>query len=88
MEEKAVLKDILNLFNEAKKNPKMAKRYIQLAKKMAMKTNAKIPKELKRLYCHKCLSLFNSKNSETRIKNGFKVVKCLECGSYNRTKIC
>ncbi len=86
-EEKTVLKGILNLFNQAKNNPKMAKRYIYLAKKIAMHVNVKIPKELKKLYCHKCFSLFNSKNSSTRIKNGFKIVKCLECREIKRISL-
>lgn len=87
MEEKKVLKDIRNLFNLAKKNPKLARRYIQLAKKMAMRCNVKMPKELKRKYCHKCLSLFSSKNSRIRIKKGFRIIKCMECGNYSRTKL-
>jgi len=81
------LNRIKRLFNQAKKEPAMSKRYIELAKKTAMKTTMKIPKRLKKTYCQKCLSLFNSKNSKIRIRRDLKVIKCLKCGNYNRIKI-
>ncbi len=87
MADKDLLRDIHRLFDMAEKNPDMAKRYIRLAKKMAMRNTIKIPGELKRKFCPKCFSLFSSKNSETRIKKGFRVIKCLECGNYKRVKI-
>lgn len=88
MPDKEIFQDIYKLFNSAKKSPKLAKRYIQLAKKMAMKNTIKLPKELKKKFCSKCFSLFNAKNSKVRIKNNFKTIKCLECNSYKRIKIC
>ncbi len=81
------LESIKRLFAEAEKNPAKSKRYIQLAKKIGTGENAKIPKNLKKLCCKKCLSLFNSKNSQTRIKKGFKTIKCLECGNIKRIKL-
>ena len=86
-EEKEILKDVYRLIDMAKKNEKLSKKYIQLAKKIAMRHNIKIPGKLKKTYCNRCFSLFNAKNSLTRIKKGFKTIKCLECNSYKRIKI-
>ena len=47
-------------------------------KRLAMSHNIKL-KELRKKFCRKCYSAFNAKNSQTRIKNGFKRVKCLNC---------
>jgi len=84
---KDVLKQIQQLFDYAKKHPRMSKHYIQLAKKMAMKFNIKIPRELKKRYCHHCYSYFTPKNCRVRLKKGMRVVYCLGCGHYNRIKL-
>jgi len=59
---------------------------IKRAKKLAMSRNIKI-KEFKKKFCKKCYSMFNSKNSEVRIKNGFKVILCKECNHISRYKL-
>jgi RNase P subunit RPR2 len=59
---------------------------IKKAKKLAMSRNIKI-KEFKKKFCKKCYSMFNSKNSEIRIKNGFKVILCKECNHISRYKL-
>jgi len=84
---KEVLKQIRQLFGYASKHQRMSKHYVQLARKMAMKFNIKIPKELKKKYCHYCFSYFTPKNCRIRIKKGVKIVYCLECRHYNRTKL-
>ena len=81
-----ILRDIYRIFDTARKNTKLSKRYIRLAKKIAMRHNVKMPKELRKKYCRKCYSLFNSGNSKIRIKKGFKTIKCMECNSYMRIK--
>lgn len=81
-----VIANIFRLIGQAEKNPRLSKRFIKSAKKIAMRNTIKMPKELKKKYCSKCYSLFNSKNSETRIKNSFKTIKCLECGKIKRIK--
>lgn len=83
----AALKQINQLFDQAKKNPDMGKRYVILARKIAMKFNIKLPKELKSKYCHHCYSYLTPKNSKIRIKKTMKTVRCLECNHYNRIKI-
>ncbi len=59
---------------------------IKKIKKLAMSKNIKLGK-LKQKFCKKCYSLFDSKNSEIRIKKGFKVVKCKMCGKLSRYKL-
>lgn len=58
---------------------------IKKAKKLAMSKNIKLGK-LKRKFCKNCYSLFSPKNSEVRIKNGFKIIRC-KCGNVGRWKI-
>jgi RNase P subunit RPR2 len=58
---------------------------IKKAKKLAMSKNIKLG-ELRKKFCKKCYSLFNSNNSEIRIKKGFKITKC-KCGHISRYKI-
>jgi len=66
------------------KNP--STKEIKKAKRLAMSKNIKL-KDLKKLFCKKCFILFNSKNSETRINNSFKIIKCKNCGYISRYKI-
>ena len=55
-------------------------------KRLAMHNKIKLG-ILRKKFCRKCYSVFNAKNSLTRIKKGFKVVKCLKCGCISRWKI-
>ena len=48
-----ILRDIYRIFDTARKNTKLSKRYIRLAKKIAMRHNVKMPKELRKKYCRK-----------------------------------
>ena len=59
---------------------------IKKAKKLAMSRNIKL-KELRKKFCKNCYALFNSKNSEIRIKKGLKVIRCRECKFVSRYKI-
>ena len=61
-------------------------RQIQKAKKLAMSKNIKL-KELRKKFCKKCYSLFDSKNSEIRIKKSFKTIKCKKCSYISRYKL-
>ena len=55
-------------------------------KRLAMHNKIKLG-SLKKKFCKKCYSVFCTKNSQTKIKKGFKVVKCLKCGFASRWKI-
>jgi ribonuclease P protein subunit RPR2 len=74
------------LFDEAEKirkeNPKLAQRYIVLAKKIGMRFNVRIPKHLKRKYCKYCYSSLPA--SGRRLKNGIINIKCLNCNKMIR----
>ena len=59
---------------------------IKKAKTLAMSKNIKLGK-LRKKFCKKCYTFFNSKNSEIRIKKPLKIIKCKECGYVGRYKI-
>jgi ribonuclease P protein subunit RPR2 len=91
--EKEIAKERIEiLFDLAKKtfnsNPKLANRYIQLMRKIAMKARVKIPLKYKLFICKKCNSLLiPGKNCRVRIKSekGTKVTfTCLNCNSIKR----
>jgi len=79
------------LFREARKafrvHPERSKRYVELAKKIGMRYNVRIPGSLKRRFCSKCGSyLKQGVNCRTRInrKKQAVAVTCLECGYVSR----
>jgi RNase P subunit RPR2 len=59
---------------------------IKKAKKLAMSKRIKLG-ELKKKFCKKCYSIFNSNNSEVRVKKGFLVIRCKECKYVSRHKL-
>ncbi len=86
---KQVLEKISFLFQKAKKtkNNQLSKRYVTLARQIAKRTNTKLPKNLRRMFCHKCNTIFSGKTSQRRIKHKKVSIKCLVCGNYTRYKI-
>jgi ribonuclease P protein subunit RPR2 len=93
MKNKENLKEIAmervkQLFKEASSNPKMANRYVLLARKIAMKVNLKIPKEFKRKYCKHCNSYLRpGVNCRIRNNRSQVVYKCLDCNKFMRFKL-
>ena len=59
---------------------------IKKTKRLAMHNKIKL-KALRKKFCKRCYSVFNAQNSQTRIKKGFKAVKCLKCGCISRWRI-
>ena len=51
-----------------------------------MSKNIKL-KNYKKTFCKKCLTYFNLSNSQIRIKNKFKIIKCKECGHFSKHKL-
>ena len=78
---------ILKLFKEASLNSPKADRYVELARKIAMKMNARIPKELKRKFCKHCYSYFQKGNYRVRTRNKMIVYYCFNCKKFMRFKI-
>lgn len=88
---KIALERIKTLFDLAERyylsNKELSKRYLQIAKRISMKSNTPIPKKLKRKYCRKCYNfLIPGKSAKVRIDSKKKVVEytCLECGRIYR----
>lgn len=80
---------IKQLFQQAEKqfseHPHLAHRYVQLARKIAMKVKTKIPLKLKRRFCKHCYHYLQpGVNSRTRIKGGKVIISCFECKKFTR----
>ncbi|MEK6864418.1 MAG: ribonuclease P protein component 4 [Nanoarchaeota archaeon] len=80
---------ILKLFEEAEKNhkeePKLAKRYVELARRIATRTNTRLPFSLKRKFCKNCNAyLVPGKNARIRVKNKIMIITCLECKAISK----
>lgn len=66
----------------------LANRYINLARKIAMKVQLPLPKELKRRYCKFCYSYLQpGVNSRARIRQGKVIISCLECKKFTRVPV-
>lgn len=70
--------------NEISKN--LNSNNIKKIKTLAMSKNIKLGK-LKQKFCKKCYSLFDSQNSQIRIKNKFKIIKCKKCNNISRYRL-
>src|SRR3989344_8632928 len=72
----------------ASKNKVLANRYINLARKIAMKAKVSLPADLKRRLCKHCYHfLIPSVNSRIRTKNRKVIIYCLDCKKYTRIPI-
>jgi len=70
-------------FSERRKD--LARRYIQLSKKIAMRLRVKIPKRFKLFICKKCLvPLIPGRNAIFRVEKGVLKIICKECGHVRR----
>jgi len=95
--EKAKVREIAEkriniLFNLAEKeaekeNLKRVKRYIELARKIGMKAQYTLPKDLKRKFCKKCnMLLLPGKTCSVRADKEKKTIKCFYCNNITRYK--
>jgi ribonuclease P protein subunit RPR2 len=83
------LERIAILFAEAEKTlakeSALSKRYISLARKIAMKYKVRLPTLLKRSFCKQCNTFLKpSTNCTIRLNQGHVVYHCLGCGNYQR----
>lgn len=68
-----------------KSNPSIAKRYVTLARKIATRTNTRIPPKLKAKFCKKCFNYMKpGVNQRVRTKKGKIVRTCLICEKSTR----
>jgi len=69
------------------RDPRLSKRYVELAQKISMRTKVRIPSSEKRLICKKCgLILIPGRNARVRVLPGNPrvVITCLSCGALRR----
>lgn len=88
-EQRIALERIEILFNEAEKafcaDKKLADSYVAKARKIAMKYNVKMPRELKRKFCKHCYSYLKPGiNLRVRTHKGKVVYYCMSCKEYMR----
>ncbi|MFQ5647779.1 MAG: ribonuclease P protein component 4 [Candidatus Aenigmatarchaeota archaeon] len=70
---------------EFRPHPERSHRYVQLARRIAMRYNIRLPRELKRRVCKKCHRyLVPGANCKVRTCQKIVVVVCLECGAAAR----
>ena len=83
---------ILYLFREAERRvadrPELSRRYLELAKKIGMRYNVRIPRELKRHICKGCgVYLKEGIAASVRLDKGLIKTRCLLCGHVHRRHI-
>jgi ribonuclease P protein subunit RPR2 len=65
-----------------------ATRYVDLARKIGMRYNVRIPGKFKRKFCKHCHTfLLPGENARVRVKNGKIIVFCQNCNRYTRMPI-
>ena len=72
---------------EFKKNKERSKRYVSLARKIALRYNIRQDKQEKNQFCKNCFILFiPGKTFQTRLDSKTKtiVIKCLNCNKIYR----
>lgn len=93
--ERIALRHIHTLFYLARKtvheNPELAQRYVDVARRVAMATRVKLPKEYRRQVCRHCKSfILPGVNCRVRLKSRREphvVVTCLNCGRRMRISL-
>ncbi|MBC7107811.1 MAG: ribonuclease P protein component 4 [Methanomassiliicoccales archaeon] len=59
------------------------KRYVELARRIGLRTNTSMPKGF--MYCRKCLNpLIPGKNCHVRLRSNRVVIHCHNCGNIKR----
>src|SRR3989338_7436339 len=67
------------------KNKELANKFVQKARRLAMKTRSRMPSEIKRNFCKHCHSfLIPGQNLRVRTQKGKLVYYCLECKKHWR----
>jgi len=65
-----------------------ADRYVELARKIGMRYNVRIPRRYRRRFCKHCRCYFlPSINCRVRVRGDRTVIFCENCGSYTRMPI-
>jgi len=89
---KIALKRIKRLFELAKEmshdDPELAQRYVNIARRIAMRARVRLPREYRRMICRKCKSfIIPGFNCRVRIqprREPHIVITCFKCGAHMR----
>ena len=90
MERRIALERMVVLFRLAEKEALLghaprARRYVDLARRIGMRYNVRVPPEFKRRFCKACRTYFvPGVNARVRVGRGRVVVTCLGCGAVQR----
>jgi len=70
------------------RDPAMSNRYVELARKIAMRQRVRIDPALRRRFCHHCYAyLMPGVTMRVRIHHGSVVVTCLVCNKKTRYRV-
>jgi ribonuclease P protein subunit RPR2 len=65
----------------------LARRYVELAKKISMRYKVRIPEKYRYAFCKKCYYPYKSDKIRIRIRKSRVIVTCLNCGFERRIPI-
>jgi ribonuclease P protein subunit RPR2 len=87
--EKTIAKErIGDLLERAEKFRKvdleLARRYVEIARKISMRYRVKIPEDKRLNFCKKCLYPYTSSTARVRIRKNRVIITCLKCGYVRR----
>lgn len=74
--------------HEVRDDPELAKRYVYLAREIAMRQRMRLPKSCRRKFCRSCGSYFvPGENLRVRVLRGKVIYTCGVCGAVKRYPI-
>ncbi|MCS7118880.1 MAG: ribonuclease P [Archaeoglobaceae archaeon] len=65
----------------------LARRYVELAKKISMKYRVRIPRKYKLLFCNRCLYPYRFNHFRVRIHKSSIIITCLNCSNIRRFQL-
>jgi ribonuclease P protein subunit RPR2 len=69
-------------------HPERSNRYVDLARKIAMRQRIRIDREFRRRFCHHCFAyLMPGQNMRVRVHRGNVVVTCHVCNKKTRFRV-
>ncbi|MEM5773216.1 MAG: ribonuclease P protein component 4 [Candidatus Aenigmatarchaeota archaeon] len=73
---------------ELKQHPERSRRYIELARKIGLRYNIRLSRELKRKFCKNCNTLLKPGiTCSVRIQDKMITIKCKNCNKLIRHKV-
>ena len=80
------------LFEQAKRafldHPERSNRYVELARRIAMRQRIRMDLEFRRRFCHHCYTfLVPGRNMRVRVHRGTVVITCHACNKKTRIRV-